>query len=215
MKRNKAPIIFFLAGLIIGGAVAGWWFGALRPRREADAKAHAAQAAMPTPQPPLYFQLRLDRYVKHPFRLLLNAYDGDVNKPESMTFQVTAIDVQQPSQFVKIGDVIAGTKFKVIRFDLKRAPGLIGSGDLSELTLQNTETGDIGVLVLERISDFPDSYALFRYLRNNTEFEVKKGAEFVLLPQATLRYKLIDVSEGWALIGTPGGQEFTVPRLNP
>jgi hypothetical protein len=84
---------------------------------------------------------------------------------------------------------------------------------VSELTVQNTELGDNVALVLERIVDSPDSYALFRYLWNNTQFEVKKNKEFVLLPETTLRYKLIDIKEDEALIQTPTGQQVRIPHL--
>jgi len=169
----------------------------------------------PKSHPPYYTKLRLAQYIKQPFRLLFNAYDGDVKKPESLEFQINTVDIRQPSQFVKIGDIINGTKFKVIKFEFKDEPNASTgiTRDVSELTVQNTETGDNVVLVLERIVDSPDSYALFRYLWNNTQFQVKKNKEFVLLPETTLRYKLIDISETDALIQTPAGQQVKVPHL--
>jgi len=169
----------------------------------------------PKSHPPYYTKLRLAQYIKQPFRLLFNAYDGDINKPETLTFQINTVDVNQPSQFVKIGDIINGTKFKVIKFEHKveTDPATGSTRDVSELTVQNTELGDNVALVLERIVDSPDSYALFRYLWNNTQFEVKKNKEFVLLPETTLRYKLIDIKEDEALIQTPTGQQVRIPHL--
>ena len=169
----------------------------------------------PKSHPPYYTKLKLAQYIKQPFRLLFNAYDGDVKKADSLTFQINTVDIRQPSQFVKIGDVIAGTKFKVIKFEFKEVmnPSTQVNSDVSELTVQNAETGDNVVLVMEKIVDSPDSYALFRYLWNNTQFEVKKNKEFVLLPETTLRYKLIDIKEGEALIQTPTGQQVRVPHL--
>jgi hypothetical protein len=165
--------------------------------------------------PPYWSKLRLVQYIKQPFRLQFNAYDGDPKKPETMSFQINTVDVQQPSQFVKIGDTIQGTKFKVIGFEAKSIPNpATGSNtDVSELTVQNNETSDKVALVLDTIVDSPDSYALFDYLWANKEFEVKKGKEFVLLPEATLRYKLIDITEDEALIQTPTGQQVRIPRL--
>jgi len=169
----------------------------------------------PKSHPPYYTKLRLAQYIKQPFRLLFNAYDGDPKKPETLNFQINTVDVRQPSQFVKIGDPIAGTKFKVVSFSYKTVPnpntGI--TTDVSELTVQNGETGDNVVLVLEKIVDSPDSYALFRYLWNNTQFQVKKDKEFALLPETNLRYKLIDIKEDEALIQTPTGQQVKVPRL--
>ena len=160
-------------------------------------------------------QLRLVRHISQPFRLLFNAYDGDPAKPDSLSFQINTIDVRQPTQFVKIGDVIAGTKFKVLKFEFKRSFNTGNFHDVSELTLQNTGTGENVTLVIENIADCPDAYALFRYLWNNTEFAVKLGATFVLPPEADLKYKLIDITEAKALIVTPAGQTVSIPRLNP
>ncbi len=210
-RTRKGALIFVLAGLLVAGAVAVCWFGAEQPGQEAAKKA----AEVETSQPQYWTQLRLARYVKQPFRLLFLAYDGHPYKPESLTFLIITIDVRQPDQFVKIGDVIAGTKFKVMKFEFKGNRSISGFGDLSELTLQNTETDENVVLVLDRIADFPDSYARFHYLWNNTEFEVKKGAEFVLPPDTTRQYKLLDITEGEARIVTPAGQEVTVPHLKP
>jgi hypothetical protein len=170
----------------------------------------------PKSHPPYSTKLRLVRYIKQPFRLLFNAWDGDVKKQESLEFQINTVDVHQPTQFVKIGDVIAGTKFKVMTFEEKNVinPNTGTHQDVSELTVQNTETGDNVILVIEKIADSPDSYALFRYLWNNTQFEVKKDKEFVLLPETTLRYKLIDIKEDKALIQPPTGPQVWVPRLD-
>jgi len=165
--------------------------------------------------PPYWTKLRLKQYIKIPFRLLFNAYDGDIKQPDSLQFQINTVDVQQPTQFVKIGDTIAGTKFKVIGFAYKEVPdpNTGSKTDVSELTVQNSETGDDVILVLERIVDSPDSYADFVYLWNSTEFKVRERSEFVLLPEPNLRYKLVDITEDHALIQTPTGQKVSVPRL--
>ena len=170
----------------------------------------------PKSHPPYYTKLRLVQYIKQPFRLLFNAWDGDVKKPETLEFQINTVDVHQPTQFVKIGDQIAGTKFKVLSFESKtitnKATG--STEDVSELTVQNVETHDKVLLIMEKIADSPDSYALFHYLWNNTQFEVKKDKEFALLPDANLRYKLIDITEKDALIQTPTGPQVRVPHLD-
>lgn len=165
--------------------------------------------------PAYWTKLRLVQYIRQPFRLLFNAYDGDVKKPETLQFQINTVDVHQASQFLKIGDVIAGTKFKIMGFQFKEQfnSSTQINKDVSELTVQNTETGDNVVLILETIVNSPDSYAQFRYLWNNTQFEVKKLKEFVLLPETNLRYKLIDISDNEALIQTPAGPQVKIPRL--
>jgi len=172
-----------------------------------------------TAHPPYWTKLRLVQYIRQPFRLLFNAYDGDVKHPESITFQINTVDVHQPSQFVKIGDVIAGTKFKVTKFEFKQIldPNTGSNTDVSELTVQNMETGDTVVLVLEKMANSPDSYALFRYLWNNTQFQVKKGKQFALPPESTpqnnVRYTLLDITDTSASVQTPTGEKVTAPLL--
>jgi hypothetical protein len=79
--------------------------------------------------------------------------------------------------------------------------------------VQNSETSDNVVLVLAQLANSPDSYALFRYLWNNTQFQVKQRKEFALLPDVNLRYKLVDINDDHALIQTPTGQQVTIPHL--
>jgi hypothetical protein len=206
-SKVKNKMILVLAGLLI--AIAAWWFEIEQPAREAAKK--AAQEA--NSQRKYWTQLRLVRHIEQPFRFAFTAYDGNAEKPESLVFQVTAIDVNQPSQFVKIGDIIAGTEFKVAKFEDKLDPRSFGYGDLSRLILLKIDTGETVVLVLNKVTDFPNSYALFRYLGNNTEFPVKKDAQFVLPPKGTDRYRLINVTDSEAIIATPAGQEVNVPHL--
>jgi hypothetical protein len=168
-----------------------------------------------TVHPPYWTKLRLVQYIRQPFRLLFNAYDGDLKKPNDIDFQINTVDLNQPTQFVKIGDTIAGTKFKVIKFEYKQEvdPNTGSNTDVSELTVQNTETGDLVVLVFEKIANSPDSYALFRYLWNNTQFQVKKGKEFVLLPDTNLRYILTDITDTSATVQLPAGPQVQIPLL--
>jgi hypothetical protein len=167
--------------------------------------------------PPYWTKLKLVQYIKQPFRLLFATYDGDEKHLDQMDFQINTLDVNQPSQFVKIGDMIAGTKFKVMKFESKSQlnPSTGDNTDVSELTVQNTETGDNVVLVLNQVANSPDSFADFRYLWNNTEFSVKKGKVFALPPETTLRYILIDITDDNALIQTPTQQKVTIPKLQP
>ena len=165
--------------------------------------------------PPYWTKLRLAQYIKQPFRLKFNSYDGDPAKPDSMSFQIDTIDVNQPTQFRKLGEIIEGTKFKIIKFEKKEVPNpsVGGTQDVSELTVQNTETQVMVTLIVNQIGNSPDSYALFRYLWNNTGFKVKKGQQFVLQPETTRFYKLIDIQEDKALISTPDNAQVWVPQL--
>ncbi len=173
-----------------------------------------------TQHPPYWTKLRLLQYIKQPFQIRFESYDGDLKKPNDIEFQINTLNFNQPTQFLKIGDTIAGPKpFKLMKFEHKTImdPSTQSEKDVSELTIQNTQNGDVVVMVLEQNANSPDSYANFRYLWNNTDFQVKKGQAFALLPESTpqntVRYKLIDISDTEALIQTPTGQQVKVPLL--
>jgi hypothetical protein len=91
--------------------------------------------------------------------------------------------------------------------------------DISELTLVNTETEEEVALILNRIVDSPNQFADFAYRWNKKQGEadqvirVPKLKEFVLQPEVTARYKLLDVNQENAVIQTPDGQKITVPLL--
>ncbi|MEO7317802.1 MAG: Amuc_1099 family pilus-like system protein [Chthoniobacteraceae bacterium] len=172
--------------------------------------------------PPYYTKLFLKEWIRVPFRLLFNSYDGDPkrDKPEVMNFQINTVDLRQPSEFLQLGATVANTKFKLIKFEYKtkRNDKIEEDEDASELTLQNAETKDTIVLVYNKVIDSPDSKALFNYLWPDSTkpqaFEVKKPGEFVLKPNVQERYKLIDINKDGALIQLPGGDKtYNVPLL--
>jgi hypothetical protein len=165
--------------------------------------------------PPYWTKLRLVQYIKQPFRLLFNAYDGDVKKPGTLEFEINTIDINQPTQFVKVGDTIAGTSFKVTNFAFKSVtdPGTGGTTDVSELTVENVAKGITVTLVLNQVANSPDSYALFRYLWNSTQFQVELNQQFALLPDTNLRYTLVGVTDDGAVVQTPTGDKVNIPVL--
>jgi len=53
------------------------------------------------------------------------------------TYQINTIDFNQPTQFLKVGDTIKGTRFKIAKFVKKHEPNKYGTNvDVSELTLE-------------------------------------------------------------------------------
>jgi hypothetical protein len=85
--------------------------------------------------------------------LRFGAYDGDPKKtvPKDMAFQIMRLDVRQPSQFLKLGNIIKGTKFKLTKFEFKTRPNPKGDEeDVSELTITNVETKEAAILVIGR-----------------------------------------------------------------
>src|SRR5947209_9122069 len=140
-------------------------------------------------------KLKLKSFSQEPFRLVFASRTED-------TFGINTIDLTQPTQFVKIGDTIAGTHFRVAKFTEKTAKDRYGTDiDVSELTLENTETHEQLTLVKEKVAISPESVATFVYSwRERREFVVKKDQEFSLPPQGDIRYKLIDVQPAKAVI---------------
>ena len=149
----------------------------------------------PQSHPAYTSKLKLKSYSQEPFRLVFSSRTED-------TFGINTIDLRQPTQFVKIGDNIAGTHSKVAKFTEKTAKDKYGTDqDVSELTLENTETHEQLTLVKERVAISPESVSSFVYTwKGRKEFVVKKGQEFSLPPEREIRYKLIDVQPNKAVI---------------
>src|SRR5216110_4147104 len=84
--------------------------------------------------PEYYTKLKLKSTKEEPFRLIFSSWMGD-------TFQINTIDFNQPTQFLKVGDTIKGTRFKIAKFVKKYEPNKYGTNvDVSELTLEQEET---------------------------------------------------------------------------
>ena len=167
-----------------------------------DAKSH----------PGYLTKLRLKKFIKVPFRLKFEAYDDDGN------FQINTVDVKQPTQFVKMGEIIAGTKYKAVKFEHKTVfnPSTQVDRDVSELTVENTENENTTkvVLVVGTEVDSPDQYACFAFLWDHSEFTVKKGQPFRLKPEPDVEYKLVDIRENEAQITNVKTEEpIKIPRV--
>jgi hypothetical protein len=172
--------------------------------------------------PPYYKRLWLKQFVKVPFRLKFQTYNGDVKNPASLDFQINTLDVRSPSEFLKIGETIARI-FKIEKFEFKEVLNeAIGEKvDVSELTLVNTETNDPVVLILNKVVDSPNKFGRFEYFwgkklgQQPQVFDVPILKDFVLQPQVDQRYKLKSVTEEEAVIVLPSGQEITIKRYPP
>jgi len=140
-------------------------------------------------------KLKLKSFTQEPFRLVFSSWVGD-------TFAINAIDLKQPTQFLKIGDTIAGTQFKIVKFEEKHQTNQYGTDiDVSEVTLQHQETGEQLKLIKEQVAISPESVATFVYSwGGRQEFQVRKDQEFSLKPQEQIKYKLVDVQPTKAVI---------------
>jgi hypothetical protein len=140
-------------------------------------------------------KLELKSTTEEPFRLIFSSWMGD-------TFGINTIDLRQPTQFLKIGDTIKGTRFKIVKFTEKYEQNKYGTNvDLSELRLENNETKEKLTLIKEKVAMSPESVATFVYnWGEHREFQVRKEQEFSLKPEEQVKYKLIDVQPAKAVI---------------
>jgi len=149
----------------------------------------------PNSHPEYYTKLKLKSASEEPFRLVFSSWVGD-------TFAINTIDMKQPTQFVKVGDAIKGTRFKVTKFAEKYQKNQYGTNiDVSELTLEQEETHQPLTLVKEKVAMSPESVATFVYTwGGRQEFQVRKDQEFSLKPLEQIKYKLIEVGPTKAVI---------------
>lgn len=170
--------------------------------------------------PPYYTKLFIQKFIRVPFRLKFQAYDGDPKKPDSLSFEINTLDLKQPTLFIPLGEIVPHTKFKVDSFNYKEVndPSTGGTTDVSELTLVDTETQAKVTLIMNKITDSPDSFAQFQYewalpgSQPPKPFRVKKLQEFALPPETAKRYKLLDIHEDEAVILTPDNRQVNVGR---
>jgi len=146
-------------------------------------------------RPDYVVKLKLKSATEEPFRLMFSSWVGD-------TYAINTIDLKQPTQFVKKGDTVKGTRFKVVKFTERYQQNQYGTDvDLSELTLENNETKEQLTLVKEKVAMSPEPVATFVYTwGDRQEFQVRKDQEFSLKPEEQIKYKLMDVQPGKAVI---------------
>jgi hypothetical protein len=140
-------------------------------------------------------KLHLVSATEEPFRYMFSSWVGG-------TFAINAVDQSEPTQFLKIGDVIRGTEFKIVKFTEKHDRNQYGTRvDVSELLLEHQESKAQVTLVKEKVATSPQSVATFVYSwGGRREFEVRKDQEFSLKPVEEIKYKLVDVESNKAVL---------------
>lgn len=163
--------------------------------------------------PPYTAMLKLKSFSQEQFPLIFSSSVSD-------TYAINNTDTKIPTQFLRIGDLVSGTKFKVVGYTEKFDTDQYGTKiDVSELALEQTETHDKVTLVKERTATSPESVANFLYTWNNAEqnFSVKKDREFTLKPLDEIKYKLLDVQPAKAIIinTQKPNEKIEIPILKP
>jgi hypothetical protein len=103
---------------------------------------------------------------------------------------------------LKVGDVIRGTYFKIVKFTEKHARNQYGlNADVSELLLEHEQSHAQVTLVKAEVATSPQSVATFVYTwGGRQEFEKRQGQEFSLKPVEEIKYKLVDVQPAKAIV---------------
>ncbi len=141
-------------------------------------------------------KLHLVSATEEPFRYIFSSRIKD-------KFGINSIDESEPTQFLKVGDLIRGTDFKIVNFTEKRARNQYGiNEDVSELLLEHQQSHSQVVLVKGKVATSPQSVATFVYTwGGRREFEVRKDQEFPLATaEGNRTYKLIEVQPAKAVI---------------
>jgi len=140
-------------------------------------------------------KLHLVTATEEPFPYVFSSRAG--NK-----FGINSIDLNEPTQFLKVGDIVRGTDFKIVNFTEKSARNQYGTNDdVSELLLEHQQTHVQVTLVKGKVATSPQSVATFVYTwGGRREFEVRKDQEFSLKPNEEIKYKLVDVQPDKAVI---------------
>lgn len=141
-------------------------------------------------------KLHLISATEEPFRYIFSSRIKE-------KFGINDIDQSGPTQFLKVGDIIRGTEFKIVKFTEKFERNQYGiNEDVSELLLEHPNSTAQVTLVKGKVATSPQSVATFIYTwGSRREFEVRKDQEFpIATAEGDRTYKLIDVQPGRAVI---------------
>ena len=144
--------------------------------------------------PPKFTKLRFIKFEQKPFMLVFKGNpDGDGKE-----FQINANNAR--TQFKKLNETIDGAPYKIIAYAPKKGEKNGVPIDLSELTVENTETQVTIVLVVKKETNDPTSFGEFFNVLTNEKFRLQKGEEFTIKPDVNTKLKLIDISSTEAKI---------------
>jgi len=140
-------------------------------------------------------KLKVKALNEEPFRFMFSSWVEN-------TYAINTVDGSEPTRFLKVGDMIEGTRFKIVKFTPKYTQNQYGTTvDVSELTLEQEDTKEQISLVKEKVEMAPESVVTFIYSWGGLrEFQVRKDQEFSLQPREEIKYKLVDVQPNKAVI---------------
>lgn len=167
-------------------------------------------------QPPAATKLRLVEFTPIPFRI---EFKGDPSG-DGNEFQINLKDLkgQARTQYKKLGDTLDvgpdRPPYKIAAYQAKESPNERGSVvNTSELTIENTATGEKILLVYNRETNDPASVGIFRNELTGEQFMVRKGQEFEFPAGSAAMFKVVDISAAGAQIeDCKSGAVLAVPK---
>ncbi len=157
-------------------------------------------------------KLYQQQFIQIPFRFRFEARNGQV-------VQINPLDLADAgSQFLRVGQPVQGTKFKVADLKIQTGRNELGSvTDTSVVTLVNVETGERIELPKEKDVNSPSSYSRLLYVWGEGQrLQLKKDQEFTLKPEENVKYRLTEMSaEGATILRLSDNQIIKVPPLPP
>ena len=167
----------------------------------------------PNSHPPYYTKLRLQRIDGGTFPVV---FEGTTNKGSKVALSVREKgDGDARRVEVEVGSRVPGMPFRVERV---RARSIAEKDtgrplDVSELTLTNTETKRLTVLVKGMTSNSADARAVLRLAIDGSEVTVAQGEEFALPRDPATRFQVIDIRPTQVVLKIVGtAQTVTVEK---
>jgi hypothetical protein len=166
----------------------------------------------PDSVPPYWTKLRLQDFEQIPFKV---KFSGSPDGGE--TFTVNFIDDRtRPTQFLNLGQEIdiAGVPYVVSKFEPKTRMDNDFERDISELVLQNKQTGQQILLVKDEIVNSPTSFGSFLNLIDGQVTEkIQIGDTFSVQQAPEIEYRLEEISAERAIVTKVStGEKLEIPR---
>lgn len=166
----------------------------------------------PESVPPYWTKLRVQEFEQIPFKV---KFSGSPDGGE--TFTVNFIDDRsKPTQFLTLGETIdiAGVPYQLAKFNEKTKMDGDFERDVSELVLQNTQSGQQIILVKDEIVNSPTSFGSFLNLIDGQVTEkIQIGETFTVQQAPDVQYRLEEISADRAIVTKIStGEKLEIPR---
>ncbi len=158
-------------------------------------------------RPPYHTLLKLVHIQREMVRVVFTSYTGT-------SYAINTVDLKQPTQFVRIGGPIRGTKYRIAAFTPKKVKVAVGAAqydkDISELQVEDPESGTKAVLVLGTMTNLGEEQIWVDYRFNGQRMVLKKKQSFTLPPENT-PFQVVDIQARSAVLhNTASNEDLTL-----